>query len=66
MTAYSTIMRASRSLEVCVGDEEYWMDLLDRLLGHDDWATTQLLELSRGLTDAQLCLLYTSPSPRDS
>jgi uncharacterized damage-inducible protein DinB len=30
------------------------MDLLDRLLGHDDWATTQLLELSRGLTDAQL------------
>lgn len=30
------------------------MDLLDRLLGHDDWATTQLLELSQGLTDAQL------------
>lgn len=30
------------------------MDLLDRMLGHDDWGTTQLLELSRGLTDAQL------------
>jgi len=30
------------------------MDLLDRLLDHDDWATTQLLDLSRGLTDAQL------------
>ncbi len=30
------------------------MDLLDRLLGHDAWATTQLLELSRDLTDAQL------------
>jgi uncharacterized damage-inducible protein DinB len=30
------------------------MDLLDRLLGHDSWATTQLLELSGGLTDAQL------------
>ena len=30
------------------------MDLLDRLLGHDDWATTCLQELSRGLTDAQL------------
>lgn len=30
------------------------MDLLDRLLGHDDWATTQLLELSRGLSDEQL------------
>lgn len=30
------------------------MDLLDRLLGHDDWATTQLMELSQGLTDAQL------------
>ena len=30
------------------------MDLLDRLLGHDYWATTQLLELSRELTDAQL------------
>jgi uncharacterized damage-inducible protein DinB len=30
------------------------LDLLDRLLGHDRWATTQLLELSRGLTDAQL------------
>ncbi len=30
------------------------MDLLDRLLEHDCWATTQLLELCRGLTDAQL------------
>jgi uncharacterized damage-inducible protein DinB len=30
------------------------MDLLDRLLGHDQWATDQLLDLSRGLTDAQL------------
>ena len=30
------------------------MDLLDRLLGHDHWATARLLELSRGLTDAQL------------
>ncbi len=30
------------------------MDLLDRLLGHDRWATTCLLELSRDLTDAQL------------
>jgi uncharacterized damage-inducible protein DinB len=30
------------------------MDLLDRLLGHDQWATDQLLDLSRSLTDAQL------------
>ena len=30
------------------------MDLLDRLLEHDDWATAQLLELSRSLTDTQL------------
>lgn len=30
------------------------MDLLDRMLGHDHWATTRLLELSRDLTDAQL------------
>ena len=30
------------------------MDLLDRLLEHDHWATTQLLHLSRDLTDAQL------------
>ena len=30
------------------------MDLLDRQLEHDRWATTQLLELSRGLTGAQL------------
>ena len=30
------------------------MDLLDRLLEHDHWATTQLLDLSRELTDAQL------------
>ena len=30
------------------------MDLLDRLLDHDDWATTQLLALSGSLTDAQL------------
>ena len=30
------------------------MDLLDRLLEHDRWATTQLLELCRGLTNAQL------------
>ena len=30
------------------------MDLLDRLLGHDHWATARLLDLSRGLTDARL------------
>lgn len=30
------------------------MDLLDRILEHDRWATAQLLELSRDLTDAQL------------
>jgi uncharacterized damage-inducible protein DinB len=30
------------------------MDLLDRLLDHDRWATASLLDLSRGLTDAQL------------
>ena len=30
------------------------MDLLDRLLGHDSWATAQLLDMSRSLTDAQL------------
>jgi uncharacterized damage-inducible protein DinB len=30
------------------------MDLLDRLLDHDRWATAQLLDLSRNLTDAQL------------
>jgi uncharacterized damage-inducible protein DinB len=30
------------------------MDLLDRLVEHDRWATTELLELGRGLTDEQL------------
>ena len=30
------------------------MDMMDRLLEHDRWATTRLLEASRGLTDAQL------------
>lgn len=30
------------------------MDLLDRLLEHDRWVTTQLLATSRGLSDAQL------------
>lgn len=30
------------------------MDLLDRLLEHDRWALTRLLELSTGLTDTQL------------
>jgi uncharacterized damage-inducible protein DinB len=30
------------------------MDLLDRLLEHDHWATAQLLDRSRNLTDAQL------------
>lgn len=29
------------------------MDLLDRLLGHDEWTTRQLLEHCRSLTDAQ-------------
>jgi uncharacterized damage-inducible protein DinB len=29
------------------------MDLLDRLLDHDHWATTQLLDLCRNLTAAQ-------------
>ena len=30
------------------------MDLLDRMVGHDRWATTQLLELCSTLTAAQL------------
>lgn len=30
------------------------MDILDRLLGHDQWITTQLLEVCSTLTDAQL------------
>jgi uncharacterized damage-inducible protein DinB len=30
------------------------MDLLDRLVEHDRWATTELLELGRSLTDDQL------------
>src|SRR4051794_19537860 len=30
------------------------MDVLDRLLVHDEWATRQLLERCRTLTDAQL------------
>ncbi len=30
------------------------MDLVDRMLGHDHWATTQLLEVCRELTDAQI------------
>ena len=30
------------------------MDLLDRMLGHDRWATTQLLELCGALPEAQL------------
>ncbi len=30
------------------------MDLLDRLLAHDHWATARLLDVSRGLSDAQL------------
>jgi uncharacterized damage-inducible protein DinB len=34
--------------------EKMRMDVLDRLLDHDHWATTELLALSRDLTDAQL------------
>jgi uncharacterized damage-inducible protein DinB len=30
------------------------MDLLDRMLGHDEWTTAKLIALSEGLTDAQL------------
>jgi len=30
------------------------MDLLDRLLGHDSWATERLLKLAEALGDAQL------------
>jgi uncharacterized damage-inducible protein DinB len=30
------------------------MDLLDRMLGHDQWTTARFLELSRGLSAAQL------------
>lgn len=30
------------------------MDMIDRLLEHDRWATAVLLDVSRGLTDAQL------------
>ena len=34
--------------------EDVDMDLLDRLLGHDRWATADLLGRCRDLTDAQL------------
>ena len=34
------------------------MDLLDRLLDHDRWTTLWFLELSQGLTDAQLDLPF--------
>jgi len=30
------------------------MDLLDRMLGQDEWTTAKLIALSQGLTDAQL------------
>lgn len=30
------------------------MDLIDRMLEHDRWATTQLLDVCRGLSDEQL------------
>jgi uncharacterized damage-inducible protein DinB len=30
------------------------MDVIDRMLEHDRWATTQLLDVCRGLTDEQL------------
>ena len=30
------------------------MDLLDRMLGHDEWTTAKLIALSEKLTDAQL------------
>jgi hypothetical protein len=30
------------------------MDLLDRMLGHDQWTTARVLGLSRDLTNAQL------------
>jgi uncharacterized damage-inducible protein DinB len=32
----------------------YRLDVLDRLLEHDQWATTTLLNVARGLTDEQL------------
>jgi hypothetical protein len=47
-------MRLSRSCVVNVADGGSRMDLLDRQLEHDRWATAQLLDLSRGLTAAQL------------
>jgi uncharacterized damage-inducible protein DinB len=34
--------------------EEPQVDVLDRMLDHDRWTTTRVLELSRGLTDAEL------------
>ena len=34
------------------------MDLLDRMLGHDHWATTQLLKHCEALTDEQLDQQY--------
>jgi uncharacterized damage-inducible protein DinB len=30
------------------------MDILDRMLGHDEWTTRQLIELCRGLTPEQM------------
>jgi uncharacterized damage-inducible protein DinB len=43
-----------RSHEIDGADGGARMDLLDRLLSHDQWATAQLLAVSRGLPDAHL------------
>src|SRR3954470_19858843 len=54
MTAFASIMAASRTRQVDGAKGGRRMDLLDRLLGHDRWTTGRFLALSRGLTDAQL------------
>src|SRR5436190_14328903 len=47
-------MTVSRSGLMIAAKERKGMDLLERLLDHDRWMTLRFLELSRGLTDAQL------------
>jgi uncharacterized damage-inducible protein DinB len=47
-------MSTSRLWEVDFVWEQWRMDILERLMQHDNWGTISLLELSQTLTDAQL------------
>ena len=58
---------ATRAYSICGHDRRLWMALACKALEHRGWSPTMMSKAWRlPKTNIYRCLLYTSPSPRDS